>query len=207
MSFGMANLSEHEARKLKVARETHQRAADEKLQMYELVHCVPTPDGVGHYALFHQRKRFTEYAHAFVYAQTSKQMDGAHFTILFGTRAEVAATPGIVPHQTLIDYLPECDPVTNEPPTPDMYRFGVAVIDGKSGVRICDMIDGEPMRFVKRESAEGALKFALARMLLPNYAATGAELRVVDVEGMDDFIFEDACAAQMREWKKGKKEK
>lgn len=175
--------------------------------MYELVHCVPSIDGVGRFSLFQNRMRFAKYVHAFVFAQRSKKVPGIHYAILRGTRAAVAAMPGCISQAKLADFVDQSsDDEAPPPPTPDQYRFGVAIVDAKSGVRVCDEIDGEPMRYVTRDAAERVLEFAKRRLLLPNYAATGCELRVVPVNGMDDFKFEEDCAAQLKEWKKGVKE-
>lgn len=187
------------------AEEARKRAASEKEVMYELVHAVPTGDGVGRYAMLDKRLRFSEYIHAFVYAQRSRHVLGFHWVILKGTRAEVAATPGMISQQELADFTDD-DPVTGEPALPSEHRFGVAIVDAKTGVRICDQVDGESMRYKTKAAAQGALAFAKQRLLLPNYAATGAELRVVAVDGMEDFKFEADCAAQLKEWQKGVKQ-
>jgi hypothetical protein len=186
---------------LAAAKRAKIRAADPSLSMYELVHCAPSADGVGRFALFKSRLRFDEYVHAFVYAQRSRKVDGLHYAILRGTLVEVEKMPGIVTQHALLNFITE-----EGDAKPDQYRFGVAIVDAKTGIRVCDEVDGEAMRFVHRETAEGVLAFAKKHLLLPNYAATGAELRVVDVNGMDDFKFESECEAQMREWKKGVKQ-
>jgi hypothetical protein len=169
-------------------------AADETLKMFELVHFIPTADGVGRFAPFQKRLRFIKREHALQFASRSKRIDFFHYAIIEGTRKEIETTPGVVSQAELLDFE-DVDPVTKTVPLPSEYRFGVAIVDCATSHRLCDMVDGEVLRYTTKEAAERVKVLIEKRFaLLPNFKeVTNIELRVVEIYGMDDVKISHEC--------------
>jgi len=90
------------------AEEAKKLAQDTTASLWEVVFCVPTQQKI---ALFKQRKRFSEYKHAFVFLKMHEHVppQGTYLALFQGTLAEVADQPGVMTYEELIDVIDDYD--------------------------------------------------------------------------------------------------
>lgn len=156
-----------------------ERALSETEPMYEVVFFLPSCCGFATFAK--QRKRFSLMEHASKYISMHDKPIGMHFAVLFGTRAEVLATPGMRSKKDLEDYTG--DMADN----PDDYRFALAILGPDKKVASTN-IDNDQFRFVKREDAERTLEALKKYAVLPPLPSKQHSIEIINVKGMHGVV-------------------